>query len=162
MKKKRRIWIIHSGLHGEGHTDFMAKPWISLGWNRVGDLRLLKNNRAAFRAAIEKRYPNGNAATVRMQAGALYRFLYKMQRKDIVIYPSPDGLVYVGNVKGDYEFRLQRSLAHYHVRKVKWFGKKEKEDLSRRVRSAINRSARSSLCQPRQNAQLLRYTFFRK
>jgi restriction system protein len=160
MRKRPRIWIIHSGLHGEGHADFIAKPWISLGWRRVGDLRLLKNNRAAFRAVIEKRYPN-TPASVRMKAGALYRFLYKMQRKDIVIYPSPDGLVYVGTVKGDYEFRLQPSLGHHHVRKVRWFDKQEKEDLSRRVRSALARSARSSLCQPRQNAQLLRNVFCR-
>jgi restriction system protein len=155
MKKKRRIWIIHSGLHAVGHADFIAKSWISLGWRRVGDLRLLKNNRAAFKAAIEKRYPN-TAASVRMKAGALYRFVYNIHRKDIVIYPAPDGLVYVGRVKGNYEFRLQRSLAHQHVRRVRWFDKKEKEDLSRRVRSALARGARSSLCQPRQNAELLR------
>ena len=161
MKKKRRIWIIHSGLRGEGHTDFMAKPWISLGWKRVNDLRLLKNNRAAFRAAVQKQYPS-SAASVRMKAGALYRFLYKLHRKHTVIYPSPHGSVYVGTVEGEYEFRPKRNRAHHHVRKIKWIDERKKEDLSRRVRSALDHSARSSLCQPRKFAQLLRSALLTK
>lgn len=74
-------------------------------------------------------------------------------------YPSPHGPVYVGIVKGEYEFRPKKNRAHHHVRKIKWIDEKEKEDLSARVRSALDRSARSSLCQPRKYDQLLRNTF---
>ena len=61
-------------------------------------------------------------ASVRAQSSPLFRFTNEMQIGDYVIYPSKiDRMIYVGIIKGDYEYQSNLEDDEYkNRRKVEW------------------------------------------
>lgn len=156
MKKKlKKLWVMHSGVDNVAHSNFVEKKYVSLGWAELKDLRLIPKNRKAFHKAFRKHYHDDSRAATRLQASELYRFIHVMQRKEIVVYASGgDGLVRVGHIERDYEFKPRLNGKHPHVRKVSWFRVLKRKSLPRAVRIAVGLP--QSLYNPRENLDQIR------
>jgi restriction system protein len=154
-KKVKKLWVMHSGVDNVAHSDFVEKNYVSLGWAKLGDLRLIPKNRKAFHKKFRKHYHDASRAATRLQASELYRFIHVMQREEIVVYASGrDGLVRVGRIEGDYEHKPSINRKHPHVRRVSWFPVLERKSLPRAVRFAV--ALRPSLYNPRENLNQIR------
>ncbi len=138
--------MIRSGPNEQAHLDFLHGR-ICLSWSKLGDLRLIEDDRKAFRNEYRRHYDRGEPDLGR-GAGCLYRFVHKMNRQDLVIYPSrTDRLVRVGRVRGDYEYRPRSNHDYPHVRRVIWKKEFQRNDLPLEIKLAIRR--RHALYQPR-------------
>jgi restriction system protein len=58
MSIDQKIWGIHAGNLGQVNNLFSneKESCVALGWENIGDLKKLKNNREAFKEAIIKAY----------------------------------------------------------------------------------------------------------
>jgi len=147
---------MHSGDHRQAHPDFVHKGYVLLGWRKLRDLRLLANDRKAFRTEFRKHYREPPPA-VGIKAGELYRFVHEVKPGHFMIYPSgKDGLVRIGRVERDYEHRPRLKADFPHVHKVKWLKELRRNTLSPEAKRAL--SGRLSLYTPRKYADELRAT----
>ena len=154
--KSQAIWVMRSGSGEKAHSEFVIEDYVSLGWSKCGDLRLVPPDRKAFRKQYRSHYPDDTLAAARMRASELYRFLHKMKVGDSVIYPSRrHDLVYVGHVAGDYQYK-SKNQTHRHVRKIKWLRKVKWSRLPSKVIGAL--SGRPALYQAREYASDVRKT----
>jgi len=55
------LWGIHAGRSGEAESLFLNKKVIALGWEAIGDLKAIGDNREAFKAYYASKYPDVNA-----------------------------------------------------------------------------------------------------
>lgn len=121
MTAKTRIWGIHAGRSGEADDLFLGKGLIGLGWEAIGDLSRLDASREAFKAAVEKAYPNKKAGAIPNNAGQLYRLVHEMAVGDYVVYPSKrDRLVHIGRVTGPYRHETSTESIYPQRRPVEW------------------------------------------
>jgi predicted Mrr-cat superfamily restriction endonuclease len=154
-KKYKKLWVMHSGVDNVAHSDFVDKRYVSLGWAKLRDLRLIPRNRKAFHKKFRKYYHDDPRAATRVQASELYRFVHLLQRKEIVVYPSGgDDLVRVGHIEGDYEYKPRLNRKHPHVRKISWFRVLKRKSLPLAVR--ISLSLPQALYNPRENLDQIR------
>jgi restriction system protein len=153
--EQHRLWVMRSGREEEAHKTFVKDKYLSLGWKRLGDLRELEPKRKAFIDKFRRHYPDAKPSAVKIQAGELFRFVYKMNSKDFVVYPSAtDELVHFGRVTGPYK-RTRGQNPHFpHCRKVQWFRTLPNEALSRQAQKALQ--GRTALYQPRKYHAALR------
>ena len=116
----KNIWGIHID-RSVGLTP-IEQNYIGIGWSELGDLSTLPPNRDSFKAALKANQPNATDASVRAQSSPLFRFTNEMQIGDYVIYPSKiDRMIYVGIIKGDYEYQSNLEDDEYkNRRKVEW------------------------------------------
>ncbi len=111
------IWGIHND---QPHLDLVGNGFISVGWDEVGDIRLIGNDKEALKACLTSVYPDGKSGAIPVWAGVLLRFVYEMQPGDLVIYPyKPDATLNFGRITGDYEFHADQKLQP-NRRKVEW------------------------------------------
>jgi restriction system protein len=153
--EQNRLWVMRSGREEEAHHAFVMNKYLSLGWKRLADLRKLEPKRKAFISKFRRHYPDEKPGAVKIQAGELFRFVYKMNSKDFVVYPSAtDELVHFGRVAGPYKHRRGQNPHFPHCRKVKWFRNVPNEALPRQAQRAIH--GRTALYQPRKYLDALR------
>ena len=102
---ERTVWGIHMGRHHG--TRPIEEGFVSIGWQRLGDLADLPADRDALKAAIVEHYGDQSwlkPGAVPVYAGVLYRFAHEMREGDVIVYPSKeDRMVNVGEV-GAYAF----------------------------------------------------------
>jgi len=115
------FWGIHAGKTGDADTFFLKKSRVALGWNKMGDLAMLKPDREDFKACVAKAYPEKKPGAIPNNAGQLFRFVHEMKVGDNVIYPSKrDRRVHLGRVEGGYTYDPKTEPGYPHVRPVKW------------------------------------------
>ncbi len=116
----KNIWGIHMD-RSVGLTP-IEQNYIGIGWSELGDLSKLSPNRDSFKAALKETQSDATEASVRAQSSPLFRFLHEMQIDDYIIYPSKtDRMIYVGIIKGDYEYQINLEDDEYkNRRKVEW------------------------------------------
>lgn len=120
MNEEVTFWGIHPGRDGAAEDLFERESVIALGWDRIGDLSLLKT-REDFKREYRQAYPEGKEGTVPVHAGILYRFVQEVQKGDIVICPIKSApSVWIGRITGDYHFNLDYHNHFHHIRKVEW------------------------------------------
>jgi restriction system protein len=114
------IWGIHvTGTQGDAM--FRENNTIGIGWAEVGDLRKLKPDREAFKAAVRPYFPEKPKGYVINTASQLFRFATEIRKDDWVVYRSRfDRQLYVGRVTGDYRFDPTASAEYPNVRAVSW------------------------------------------
>lgn len=121
MAPEKRLWGIHAGRSGEADELFLANGLIGLGWEQVGDLAAIQNDRDAFKAAVAKAYPNKKAGAIPNNAGQLFRLVHDMREGDLVVYPSKrDRKVHIGRVTGPYRHDVSHSPIYPQRRAVEW------------------------------------------
>lgn len=112
-----RMWGIHNDALG---AELVAGGFVSIGWEAIGDLRVVGMDRESIREAVLRANPDAKAGAIPVWVGVLYRFAAEIQRGDIVVAPyKPDSTLNFGVVEGDYEFHPEAER-HPHRRKVRW------------------------------------------
>ena len=85
----------------------------------MGDLKLLPDNRYAFKSKYAEVFPEATKQSTANCAGMLYRFAKEVEIGDFVVYPSrSDRMINLGVVEGEYVFNIQAKYCHQ--RRVKW------------------------------------------
>ena len=91
-------------------------------------------SRDRVRAKVTSERP-GNEAKVSADAGMLYRFANEIKIGDVIV--TPDGEtreLLFGKVTGPYGYRETPAVSNFHhVRKVKWLGRRSRDDLPQEV-----------------------------
>src|ERR1700733_7970630 len=80
-------WVARAGSQGQSEALFLS-GYVALGWDDLGDLRRLGNDRSAFKAAVRERWPDWSDGRVQNSASQLYRFVYELKKGDPILYPS--------------------------------------------------------------------------
>ena len=117
------LWCIRAGESSEAESYFLNKnnSCIALGWNKMGDLTAIENNRESFKLKLQSTFPGIKKGAIPTTAGMLYRFRYEINIGDLAIYPSKlSKHVYIGEITGEYEYKPSENTAFPHSRKVKW------------------------------------------
>jgi restriction system protein len=102
------MWMIRAG-EGAFLAQEFAKGYVSIGWNRTGDLANAKSIET-IREAYERSYPNQKPGRASNQVTVIHRFRNVIDIGDEVITYDPESREYlVGEVTGDYRFEAGRS-----------------------------------------------------
>lgn len=108
------------GLHCRDEQLTLQHGVIAIGWPKMGDLKMLPNDREAFKKRHQEAYPEAKKGNTPVAAGMLIRFAYEVKIGDYVVYPSKsDRMINIGVVEGDYYYVPDRD-EYRHQRKVKW------------------------------------------
>jgi restriction system protein len=108
------------GIHNDTNLDLVGGGFISIGWDALGDLRLLGADRESLKERLAAAYPEVKPGAIRIWAGLMLRFAHEMQAGDIVVAPQKsDSTVNLGRVSGDYYFDVNASV-HNSRRPVTW------------------------------------------
>jgi restriction system protein len=111
------IWGVHND---QPQLDLVENGFISIGWDDVGDLSAIGDDKEAMKARVAAACPYVKPGAVRGTAGTLLSFAFRMQVGDIVIYPHrPDGTLNFGHIDGPYYYDSAAEL-HPNRRKVVW------------------------------------------
>jgi restriction system protein len=120
MAKDATFWGIHAGKTGDAESLFEKHNVVALGWHEMADLSHL-NTREEFKAAVAKTYPNKKPGAIPNNAGQLYRFVHELKSGDIVVFPlKRTREIWLGEVKGEYEYDPALEPRYPHIRKVEW------------------------------------------
>ena len=113
----KAVW----GVHNDKLTsELVDGGFVSIGWERVGDLSQIGPDRDALKIAQKSAYPETKPGAVPVQAGTLYRFAFEMAVGDVVVAPyRPDSTINIGVVTGPYTY-VTGAPIHPHRRPVKW------------------------------------------
>lgn len=119
------IW----GLHHNGGLPLVDEDRIAIGWQEVGDLSDLANERDAFKHVLRGSFPDKSDSWISNAAGQLLRFRYNMALGDMVVYPrKSDRTINIGEIVGDYTYDVQWSSLYPNIREVRWLAKELPRD----------------------------------
>ncbi len=111
------IWGIHND-HPD--LDLIGNSFVSVGWDALGDLRLIGSDKETMKSQVATDYPEAKPGAIPIWTGILLRFAFELQAGDIVIYPfKPDSTLNFGKIESDYYYEADASI-HRHRRNVKW------------------------------------------
>lgn len=132
----RKGWMIRSGEGGRLFEDF-EKGYIAIGWQELGDIGAL-TTLEQFWNAYPKAFPLAKKGQLPNQISMIYKFRTVVNAGELVVTYDPESRNYlVGEVTGDYEYQPDLVGDYPHVRKVNWFGKVSRDQLSQKVRNSL-------------------------
>lgn len=112
-----RIWGIHND---QPQLDLFGNGFVSIGWDEIGDLQQIGEDKDALKSRIAVAYPDAKPGAIPVHAGVLLRFAFDIQPGDLVLYPhKPDSTLNFGKVVGDYRYDTTADT-HRHRRDVEW------------------------------------------
>jgi len=113
----RSVWGIHNDALT---TELIAGQFVSIGWDRIGDLSAIGPDREALKVAQKEAYPETKDGAIPVHAGTLYRFAFELSLGDVIVAPyRPDSTINIGIVTGAYYYERDASV-HRHRRHVRW------------------------------------------
>jgi restriction system protein len=111
------IWGIHND---QPSLDLIEGGFISVGWEEVGDLRVIGPDRDALKVRLAATYPTAKPGAIPVWAGVLMRFMTEIEVGDFVISPSKaDRTLNFGRVVSDF-YVEEGSALHPNRRHVQW------------------------------------------
>jgi restriction system protein len=111
------IWGIHND---QPSLDLVGGCFISIGWDAIGDLRVIRPDREKLKGQFTLAYPEDKPGAIPVHAGILMRFGFEMAPGDYVISPNKvDSTLRFGRVTGDYYWDATAEV-HQHRRPVEW------------------------------------------
>lgn len=112
------MWGIHNDRISA--AELVSDGLISIGWDDIGDLRLIGDDQAQLKVALTETERGAKPGAIPVWAGVLRRFAFEMAEGDVVIAPSKQRPVFnIGRVAGPYEFHEEHP-EHRHRRRVQW------------------------------------------
>ncbi len=121
-------WGIRAGRAGQADPLFRTGNVVALGWDKVGDLSDLPDDREPFKQRLRDAYPDMKKGAIPVSAGQLYRFIHEAKVADVVLYPcKSDRQIHIGRVTGEYEYRAE---PYPHRRAVEWVRAVPRSDFS--------------------------------
>lgn len=111
------VWGIHNDALT---TELLDGGFVSIGWDRIGDLSLIGSDREALKEAQKQAYPDTKTGAIPVQAGTLHRFAFEMEVGDVIVAPyKPDSTINIGVISGPYRY-VAEAPTHPHRRPVQW------------------------------------------
>lgn len=111
------MWGIHND---ELSAELLEGGFVSVAWDRVGDLRQWGNDQEAIREALRAFYPDAKPGAFPVWAGVMRRFVYTMAPGDYVIAPDKaTRTLNFGQITGPYEY-VPGAPTHRNRRPVTW------------------------------------------
>lgn len=110
------------GLHNDRFDapNLVAEGFVSIGWDRIGDLRSNGDDQGAMKVTVQSAYPNNKPGSIPVVAGVLRRFAFTAAVGDYVIAPDKKArTLNFGKIAGPYEFH-PKEPTHAHRRRVEW------------------------------------------
>lgn len=127
------VWGIHMGEKvGSLPID---NNYVAIGWHQLGNLTQYAVSREKLKEGLITTYPDIKKGAIPQNAGVLYRFVNEIKRGDIVIYPSKDRVVNIGQVTGKYKYVENDKHAYPNQRSIEWLGSFSRNEFSQ---SALN------------------------
>lgn len=145
-KNERRYWVVRLGGGGKYVDILRKKDQIAIGWNDLGDLSWLLAEEETetgeswqhLRELYERTYDESSMA-IGINCGQVWNFTYEIEEGDIVLIPTREREVLIGEVISDYHFKENwNDGCHYvHRREMKWLKKVSRDDLPERLKSSM-------------------------
>jgi restriction system protein len=111
------VWGIHNDALT---TELVDGGFVSIGWEKIGDISKIGPDREALKLAQKTAYPETKPGAIPVQAGTLYRFAFGIEIGDVIVAPyRPDSTINIGVVTGPYQY-LPDAPLHPHRRPVQW------------------------------------------
>jgi restriction system protein len=117
------VWLIRAGAHGEHEAKFITESRVYVTWDGL-DLELSKlTDRADLATAMEKRYPDAKADTIKNWSSQVWPFAHEIKVGDMVVLPlKTQRAIQIGEVTGGYHFEPEGPDPYFHWLPVKWVG----------------------------------------
>jgi restriction system protein len=111
------LWGIHND---QPNLDLILGGFISIGWEELGDLSLVKPDRETLKALLLSTYPTAKPGAIPVWAGVIHRFISEMKVGDFVVSPrKADRTLNFGRIVSDFYVEAS-SDAHTNRRRVEW------------------------------------------
>ena len=125
----KNMWMVRAGEGAFLVEDFKSKNYVSIGWNKIGDISEVEGKDRIKRLIEEAGYYK-KKSQVAAATGQISRFLLEFKKGDYVVTYDPNNRVYyVGEIQSDYEFN-KRISEYHHVRMVNWLGEVSRDKLT--------------------------------
>ena len=116
-----KTWGIHMGAHVG--TDPVDNSHVAIGWQAMGDLCLLPNDRDLIKQKLSEVHPEAKQGTIRVWAGNLHRFLFQVKAGDYIVYPSKtDRMINIGRATGKRSYVENDEHDYPNRLHVEWLG----------------------------------------
>lgn len=126
MTETKVVW----GIHTTQENLFLPNNIIGIGWEEMGDIKSVGDNRDDIKKRYAEVYPDASTGSIATCVGMLYRFAYEVQIGDYVVYPSKaDRKINIGVIESDY-YHDAAENQYTHRRKVKWLKSFPRTDFS--------------------------------
>ena len=99
------LWTVFPGEDGVFEQDFLDNWHVGVSYGFASDLRSLPS-----RAVLQELHDHG--------VQELWRFCDELETGSLVLVPTSNSCVHVGEIAGDYEFR--EGIEPYHLRPIRW------------------------------------------
>ena len=126
MAETKVVW----GIHTTQENLFLPNNIIGIGWEELGDIKCVGDNRDDIKKKYAEIYPDATSGSIATCVGMLYRFVYEVQIGDYVVYPSKaDRKINIGVIESDY-YNDSTDNKYTQRRKVKWLKSFPRTDFS--------------------------------
>ena len=138
MSNRKTMWMVRAGEGAYLFDKFQSKNVVAIGWNETGDLSKLSTSEE-IKQIVKEKYPDYKLGKLNISAGQISRFRLNFKKGDNVITYDPGERIYlVGEIVGDYEYNTEIRLGEYfHIRRVKWLGKAQRDKLSTSTKNTL-------------------------
>ena len=108
------------GMHSQNDLLFLSESVIAIGWEELGDLSRLPQNKEALRLEYQKVFPTAKKMSVANCVGSISRFVFDMKVGDYIVFPSKyNREINLGVVESEYYYEPESQI-YNHRRKVRW------------------------------------------
>ena len=132
---------------GGKYVDVLKKKdQIAIGWNDLGDLSWLLEEEETetgescqhLRELYERTYDESSMA-IGINCGQVWSFTYDIEEGDVVLIPTPEKEILIGEVISNYHFKENWSdgCRYAHRREMKWLKTVSRDDLPERLKSSM-------------------------
>jgi restriction system protein len=116
----KQAWVIRAGRNGEREAWALEVGVAGGGFKEVADLTSCIS-RQEVRTLVEATYPSKTKAFVSNFTGQLWALRDRIKVDDLVVMPiKTTGMIAIGTVKDNYEYRADPDGNRRHVRQVGW------------------------------------------
>lgn len=131
------MWMVRSAAGGRLADEFREKNIVAIGWRDIGDLNKYKDKSSMLKA-IEKSWPDWKPGKIMSSASQLIRFRDEFSKGDgVVTYDSSSRIYHVGIIVSDYEHQPNTIPPYENIRRVKWEGEVDRDQLSVSTRNSL-------------------------
>lgn len=112
-----KVW----GIHTKDDNLFLKENVVAIGWNEMGDISDIQNDREKLKQKFPLVYPNKKPGAVPTACGQIYRFINDVQIGDYIIFPSKsDRKINIGQITGEHYYQSENKEQYPRRRSVKW------------------------------------------
>ena len=132
----KTMWMVRAGEGGYLIKEF-EKGYIAIGWNDIENLTP-STSVDEIKDQYNSAYPEEKPGKIAGSASMIYKFVVSIQKGDKVASYDPSKREYlIGEVVSDYFYKEGEILDYFHLRKVKWVGRIERDLLSPSARNTL-------------------------